>query len=320
MTEPTPAEAKLGKNALDQWLLEFLGPLAWWFKERWLFAAVTFGAVVAAPSLLYFVPKDAGGDHEEWVLTLVVVCAAAGGLAVLGDKLADRYESKLTDLTATVSDAEAAAALNDAEQSFQQSVSEINWLLEMALRIPFLADDARQNQVETVRYDVVKAVAAAVGPGTRATYYTLHTDDDGFRRLRNPKHTVTIGRSDRPEREWVESEKPNHQMWTILNRSDSEPAVVRYPADADGLDWTKVAYRCFVSVPVRALTVTFGLLTVNAAGVGTIRETERSLILTAARVLALIEATDVGHAEAVRRLNVSEVAHRVTKSDKGETA
>jgi hypothetical protein len=301
--DASPAQPGLGKNKVDQWLLEYLGPLCWWLKEHWVFAAITFAAVVATPSLLYFVPKTSTNEHQPWILTVVVLCAVAGGLAVLGDKLADRYESKLTAQESAGAEDDSERSLRAAELSFQQSVSELNWLLEMALRIPFLEDDAKANQVETVRDDVVKAVAGAVGPGTRATYYTLETDGSGSRRLCHPKHALTIGRSDRPEREWVEAENPGHEMWTLLGRSDSEPAIVRFPADADGLDWSKVEYRCFVSVPVRARTATFGLLSVNAAGVGTLRETERALILTAARILALVEATNVGPAEARSRLN-----------------
>ena len=191
------------------------------------------------------------------------------------------------------SDQDKDAELERLGDTYLQSVNELNTLLESVLRLPFLKGSSKNQHIETIRHDVVRAVAYAVGPGTRATYYTLAHDPNG-RRLVRPKHCLTIGRSDRPEREWIESENHDHDIWRIMDRSDSEPPIVRHPESAAGLEWEKVAYRCFVSIPVRAQTAAFGLLSVNAADEGAIRETERAVFLTAARILALVEAMAIG--------------------------
>jgi hypothetical protein len=248
---------------------------------------------------------------------VIVACGAFAALAVLGDKLADRFERKAGELRAAdVHDSESESILA-LETSTQHSISEINWLLEMAIRIPFLKGAARANQIETIRFDVVKAAASAIGPGTRATYYTLKVDPDGKRRLVNPKHAVTIGRSDRPDAPWVEAENPTHEIWKILSRSDTEPPVVRKGDEASGLDWEKVHYGCFLSVPVKARTATFGLLSVNAAEVGAIQETERALILAAARVLALMEAMHLGPEGARGLLDLSDPSVKLQTDEEG---
>lgn len=321
---PTPEEPQ--NNKLDNWLMTFLGPVAWWFKERWIFAITIFIAVAASPVLLNAVPKakentvesTPAGEVERvveftqpWVLTAIVVLAIMGALAVLGDKLADRFERVTSEAQARDQEASETEAITTIEASLQHSISEINWLLEMTLRIPFLKGTAKSTQVETIRYDLVKAIAAAIGPGTRATYYTLEGNAPGERKLVNPKHAVTIGRHDRPDRPWVESESLDHEIWNILNRSDSEPPVVRRGEEASGLDWDKVKYACFLSVPVRARSATFGLLSVNSSEIGAIQESERALVLTAARILALIEASHLGPDGARKMLDLSEPSIRL---------
>lgn len=305
-TESRPQSAsetrrfELGSNKLDDWLLVYLGPVAWWLKTNWVFALATFIAVVGAPLLLYWVPKDDAGDHQPWVLPWVVILVVLGAFSVLGDKLADRYESRLSEQRTAELEANNVRLYDSAEQSTLQGLNEVNWLLDNALLVPFLKRVAKDTRVETVRDSVVKAAAQAIGPMSRATYYELVWDEGEGRRLVNPRHAVTVGRTDRPDKEWVESKNPSHQMWTILNRPDLEPPIVRNPDDASGLEWNRVEYECFVTIPVRAKGVVFGVLSVNSGHAASIGETQKALIITIARILALVEAAQLGADEVVR--------------------
>lgn len=307
----------LGVNKLDSWVLGYLGALCWWFKTYYIFAGLSLVGAVAAPVLGVVVPRQTDGTPYPSVVTLIIVAASVAATCIVGDKVADRWESRTTARELQRRDDNESLALLQAAESYQQSSNELNSLLETALRLPFLKPAIRKEQMETLRHAVVRAVAYAVGPGTRATYYALGFDSEG-RRLVDPKHCLTIGRSDRPEREWVESENPGHEIWALLNRSDSEPQIVRFGEDAAGLEWDRVAYKCFVSIPVRAKTVTFGLLSVNAADVGAIQETERAVFLTAARILALMEASQLGHDAARRLLEMSDPTVKIQTQEDEE--
>jgi len=316
----SPSDAskqRLGRNAFEDALLTYLGPLSWALKEHWVLPLVTFASVIGAPALLYYVPRTAAGEVEPWVRNGVVTLAIVGALAVLADRLADRYDSRVTEEQAAGLAEEGTELLAAAEQSTLHRFNELNWLLDRAHGTAFLSQqDARDTLIDAIRDSVVKAAASALGPGSRATYYQLVWDDDGTRRLVNPRHALTVGRSDQPEKEWVERSNPTHGMWTLLNRDDSEPPIFQSPDPAANLDWNRVDYDCFVTLPVRAEQLVFGVLSVNSSDLGAIGETEKAMVLAAARLLALVEATHRG-AEQARTDSEAQEKHRKKRMSAG---
>lgn len=211
-------------------------------------------------------------ELTPWVVGL----GLAAAVAVILDRVADHYEADLS-----------AIDLQASEDTAENAVRDLNTFIDEARAISAHAPADRVIPLQTLRRFLTMCAAKSIGPGTRATYYTLTYALDGSRILGDPEHTCEYGRTDKPERPWIEAENPSHEIWRIMEGADEAPETRNYGDIIDGLDWERKPYRTFLSVPVKFRDVQFGLLSVNCSKDGAIVGSQRAAILAMARTMAL---------------------------------
>ncbi|MGK3949926.1 hypothetical protein [Microbacterium sp. K2] len=268
--------------------LHACGPLLSKFKRRQIFTIATFiGAVVAVFGPLIW------GDPAWHGIRIAAGIAAA--VAILGDKLADRYDQTVASLK-----------FRESERSAEKAIDDLNVVLSEAIEVMFLTGRARDEQAKALRRTVARQAASAVGDGSRATYYTMRREAGGRRILDSAVHGTEHGRYDRPDRPFIEREDPENTIWSLLDRADEEPEVCNAPDEVYGVDWAKKKYDTFYTVPVKAKSVQLGLLSVNNASAGAIGGPQRSAVLAMARTMALVVAVIKGPVS----LNSQQSRHR----------
>lgn len=214
-------------------------------------------------------------------------------LAVAFDKIADNYDKVIEAAQAAEAKRLADLTLAGSEDAAENAVSDLNTFLLEALNVAFREGASRQEHLQTLRRILVMCAAKAIGPGSRATYYTLD-GDRGNRVLGDAQHQTEYGRTDRPDRPFIEREDPQHTIWQLLDRSDEEAEVHSAPEEVYGLDWEKARYVTFVSIPVKAGNAVFGVLSVNCANAGAIQGVQRGTLLAMARAFAIALAYVTG--------------------------
>lgn len=281
------------------WVLKIFGPGASALKAKWALLTVTLlGGVVAVIAPRFFVQAD--GTMDPGWTPIVVIAGIAAVFALVLDKVADKYDSTSEAHRAAVAQAEATEAqrladlaLSGSEDAAENAVSDLNTFIAEALSVSFLEGSSRFEHLQTLRRILVMCAAKAIGPGSRATYYTL-TGERGSRVLGDPQHQTEYGRSDRPDRPFIEEEDPDHTIWLLLDRSDEEAEVHSVGDEVYGLNWENARYVTFVSIPVKVGNVVFGVLSVNCANAGAIQGVQRATLLAMARSFALAMAYATG--------------------------
>jgi len=263
--------------------VDVIGPLAQVLKRSWILTAVTLVGTVAAIALPRIFVDPKSKSPESWTTSWIVIAGIAVAVAVVLDKIADAYDARA-----------AKESLRGSEDSAANAASDLNTFLVEALEVTFLEGAALKKSTETLGRLLTMTAAKSIGPGSRATYYTLTRDDAGMRTLGSPVHTTEYGRSDKPKRPFEESADPSHPIWRIMDGPDEEPEVTSAPDEVYGLDWSSKKYKTFLSVPVKANDVQFGMLSVNNSTVGSIGESQRAVILAMARAMALVVAMQHG--------------------------
>lgn len=252
-----------------------VGMTATSLKKYWVLTAVIgVGAVLTILRATLFVDED--GKPLPWSTPLVVSFGIAAAIAVVLDRVADSYDARVSSLE-----------FQGAEDTAENAVRDLNTFLGQALATSAYAPDERETHLKTLRQILVMCAAKSIGPGTRATYYTLSRDAQGNRTLGEPEHQCELGRSDKPDRPWIEAENPSHEIWKIMDGPDEEPKVRHHTEKIDGLNWERKQYDTFVSVPVKFKDQQFGLLSVNCSKDGAIAASQRAAILAMARTMAL---------------------------------
>jgi hypothetical protein len=265
-------------------LLDKFGPIASPLRRSF-----TLGWVILAGTVLTFaLPKifvTGAGAPQSWTAPVTIVAAILAALAVLLDRVADAHDKRDAD-----------RELKGSESTAEASVSELNGFLTEAIEATFLERTARITAIQALRRSLVRFAANSIGPGSRATYYTLLSTIPGNRELGDPQHATTVGRQDMPVRHWVERDNPAHEMWKILDAPDQHPDVHNDPEDVGdpAWSWSEVRYKTFLTIPVKAHGIVFGALSVNNATAGAIGEAQRAVIISMARVMALTLAFDTG--------------------------
>lgn len=279
-----------GSNPEIGTFLKAIGPLTLKLKRWWVLPILALvGALAAVIGPIYLV--DPG-----WAW-LRITAGSVAALAILADRVADYFDKKTAELT-----------FRESERSAEKSVGALNVFLSEALEAMFLENVARTEAIKTLRRTIARTAAACVGDGSRASYYPLRRETGGTRILDRPFHATEYGRFDKPDRPFLESEDPDHEVWTVLDRADEEPEVRSDDEEVHGVDWSKKKYRTFYSVPVKANMVQLGFLSVNNSKVGAIGGPQRATVLAMARALALVMAAHKGP----RFLNEQAAYYRVS--------
>lgn len=263
-------------------MLAMFGPIASPLKKRFTLALVMLVGQIGT----FAVPKtftDATGAALPWTTPVAIGLVVLSAAAVLLDRVADSYDER-----------ERKNEFAGSESAAEASVSELNSFLREAVEATLLAGDARVTAINGLRRNLVRFAANSIGPGSRATYYTLTETTPGRRCLGDPQHATTVGRSDMPERPWYEAKNPTHEMWRILDQPDSHSRVRIAPEPVGDTDWDSVPYKTFLTIPVKAHGVVFGVLSVNNATYIAIGDAQRAVILALARAMALTLAFDAG--------------------------
>lgn len=265
MARDTDRTAELGP------VIRAVGPLLSWLKRWQILLLVTFiGAVVAVLG-----PYIWGEDAWDW---LRITAGIAAAVAIVADKFADRFDGAV-----------ATASFRESERLAEKAVDDLNVVISEGIEVMFLQGSARTEAAKALRRTVARQAASAIGEKSRATYYTMRRESGGSRVLDEAVHGA-IGRYDKPDRPFVESEDTEHSLWQLLDRADDEPEVHNAYDEVYGLDWDKKQYKTFYTVPVKAKRVQLGVLSVNNSIVGAIGGPQRAAVLAMARTMALVIA------------------------------
>ncbi|ROS63877.1 hypothetical protein EDF42_2131 [Curtobacterium sp. PhB172] len=249
----------------------------------WILPSIIFAASVFAVLTARVLLTAEGKPDPAWTPWLVVATVLSA-LAVVFDRIADAYDKKLSKLR-----------LSGSEDSAENSITDLNTFLGEVIEVTFLQGAAKAAHMRWLRRSLVLVAAKSIGPGSRATYYTLEDSTPGHRVLGSPQHATEYGRHDKPSRPFLEEEDPGHSIWQLLDGPDEQVEVMREGVDeVYGVDWGRKPYSTFLSVPVKAGDVQFGLLSVNCANEGAIGGSQRAAVLAMARAMATALAFDQG--------------------------
>lgn len=255
-----------------------LGVFASWLRDRWLLSIVGFLAalaVVVVPRLLV----DSDGKMLDWVVWPIIVLGSAAAAAVVLDRIADSHKARV-------------AQLENHSQQFitARALRRILPFLEEIHDASFAEGEARVERFVTLRSALASAAASLpTCEDARATFYPLTRDPDGMRRLTDPR---SRGRADEASSEFCEATDPSHPIWRIMDARDTDSKIVNAPDPHCRVDWQTRPYKTFVSIPVKASTVQFGMLSVNAPEVGDLSEQDRIGLIAMARAMAAALALD----------------------------
>jgi hypothetical protein len=298
-------EKSIQRDSRHDAFVDTVGPIASALKKNLLLpGTVLVSAVVVVLATTFFSDRgEVAAAWTPWLGWLGVAAAVAVGL----DKVADAYDTRRADLEFLGS-----------ERTAEASVSDLNAFLIEAIETTFLQGVSRVSALRALRRALVQFACKSIGPGTRATYYTLEPHEPGRRVLGDPQHAVALGRKDKPARPFVEEQDPHHDVWQVLDGADERPDVRRRPDVVADLEWDERPYDSFVSIPVKARGVEFGLLSVNNTNAESIGEAQRAVIVAMARVMGLALAFDIGsQAMAAREVRplMSAAADSVSQTD-----
>jgi GAF domain-containing protein len=274
--------SKVASKPKNPDVVDLLGPLAEVLKKNFLLLGATLAGTLATiliPRIFVDAENAPVPETGPWVVAAGIIVA----VAVVLDKIADLYEKRASQ-----------ESLRGSEDTAANAASDLNTFLVEAIEVSFDQGAAMRKGTKTLGRMLTMTAAKSVGPGSRATFYTLTHDDAGLRTLGSPEHTTEYGRYDKPKRPFVEAEDPTHPIWRIMDGPDEEPEVVSAPDEVYGINWSDKKYKTFLSVPVKANDVQFGLLSVNNSTVGSIGESQRAIILSMARTMALVLALQQG--------------------------
>jgi len=274
---PPPAKIQSAETELG-WVLTMFGPLAQSLKRRWVLTAITLlGSVGALVVPRLWLLKDGTADPAgtPWVIVLGIAAA----VAVTMDRIADAYDKRVAGIV-----------LRGSQDTAENAVSDLNILLADAIEVSFFEGTSREKAIQTLARLLTLCAAKSIGPGSRASYYSLSADESGSRTLGAPVHATEYGRHDKPKRPFIEVDDPGHPIWRIMDGADESPEVMNATDAVYGVTWEEKEYVTFVSVPVKANEVQFGLLSVNCSNEGAIGGAQRATILAMARSMALVLA------------------------------
>lgn len=290
------AETTVPKRWRDS-LLDLLGPLASAARKNYVLTILVAVTVIVTGLLPKLAVNDKGAPLP-WTTPVVIVAICVGAIAVLFDRFGDDADKRVTQQESerVLEEARSVAALEyeGSVATAERSASELNTFLQEAIEVSFLGATSRSTEVRALRRHLARSAANSIGPNTRATYYTLQDRTPGKRVLGDPKHSATVGRRDKPLRPWIEEESPEHDIWKILDQPDEHQDVHEAPDSVKDVVWENVRYDTFLTIPIKAEGVVFGVLSVNNAAAGSIGEVQRSVIVSMARTMALVLALDAG--------------------------
>lgn len=257
-----------------QKLVLWAGEPASFLKEKKLLTLSGTGGTIAA----VVIPVYMTGEDSRFQIGQGWIWVVGGLLALttLSDFLADKFDKVTSDDSESVLEDLAASQVSDLNDFIEQCSQASTW-----------SGKSKQDYLISLRDFLVVAATQTLGSGTRASYYTLEETELGKRRLVDPVHKLRQGRSDKSDRGFHEEDEPNNTIWSLLDRADTEPQLVEYPSKANGIDWNKVKFRAYYSVPVKYKDKVYGFLSVNTFQVGAISESQRLAILGMARAYAL---------------------------------
>lgn len=260
-----------------------LGRLSLWLRDKWILT----GTIALAAGALAFLPRyavDGAGKMSDSALAAVTILGVAAAIAAALDKVADKHSKKLDELE----------ALGE-QTAGGRAISAIAVLMEEIHDGAFVTPALRKDRWTTLRASLATAAAAVpTAENVRATYYPLTKDPSGWRELKDPKSRGRGNRQDQADSEFFEASDPSHPVWKIMDARDTACEIISEPDENAGVVWSEKPYKTFISVPVKADKVQFGLLSVNAPVVGDLTELDRLSLIALARTMAAILALEAG--------------------------
>jgi len=254
---------------------------------RWILVvrlAALAAAVVAAFSAWR---AWAAPDDASWQVAALVAALLTAVTAFAGWALDERRGAALRGA------ARSAGQLLEAERVRIATVTNGAFLstLQALQSLSGLDAQGRREAISGVRQRVVERACDLVrNEHPRAAYFTV-TDLEAARRTMTPEGGIAQrARTDEFTSEFVESGDGTSDVWALVDEGDA--ALLREDVTLPGK-----AYHSYISAPVRAGGVPFGMLTLNVLEPGGLGEEDRDFVLVLARLLAVAESLALSPAE-----------------------
>lgn len=272
---------------------------------RWVLAVrlatLVVAIVTAVAGWAAWSRPDASGPR---VVTLVAAVATAG-LAFVVWALEERKATALSGAARSLEDLLQAERIRIATVTNGAFLSTLAALQDLAGLDP----DERRTTISGFRQKVVERACDLVKDDQpRAAYFRV---DDLTAPLRtmSPRGAIAQrSRTDEFTTEFDEASGTEPGVWRLVD--DADRALLREEVELPGK-----AYRSYISAPVRAGGIPFGMLTLNVLEPGGLSEEDRDFVLVLARLLAVAESLALPRQQ--RAAAVRTAAARPTLDDIG---
>lgn len=247
--------------------------------RRWLLAArlVTLAvAVVAALATWWAWSSDEAGPR----LLALAAAIATALLAFVVWALEERRESALRGEAASLE------ALLQAERVRIATITNGAFLSTLAALqdLAGLDADERRTTVSGFRQKVVERACDLVkNEQPRAAYFRVDDLTAPLRTMSPRGNIAQRSRTDEFTTEFDEASGDQPDVWQLVDRADR--ALLREEVELPGK-----AHHAYISAPVRAGGVPYGMLTLNVLEPGGLSEEDRDFVLVLARLLAVAES------------------------------
>lgn len=253
-----------------------LGHLAHSLRERQVYILVILLATLVNV-VATFIFSNTREPTPPWVLVVQVSLAVAAALAVAGDKIADRYVKK----------AEVADRNTRLEETNRALVAVSGYLDSVSTQLRVNDGTMLQRIRRSVQTMTHMTASGSLASEPRVTFYELTRDPSDWRQMKDPISSAGASRRlDKAGTEFYEQEDPTNSVWAVLSLPDDQVKPASKSDDPEAIDWKSKPYQSFLSVPVKAAGVVFGMLSINTPEDKGISETDRLLLIAMARLIA----------------------------------
>ena len=248
-------------------------------------------AVVLAVATFILQSLTPGSDDHTRARIAVMVIATL--VAVLGfAKWQNERAFKAQEAAAKISladdlDAERLRILTITNGAFQATARRLQEISAASI-------GDRQRDISGFRQSVVdKACDLVRSDSPRAAYFQV-TDlasETPNRVMKTFDVVASRGRTDEFTAEFDETSSRDHNVWKLIDYSDDAELVLKIPGDVPAgfdVDIPRV-YKSYISVPVRAGGIAFGMLTINSLESNGFTDQDKASMKVLARLLAAAE-------------------------------
>lgn len=221
---------------------------------------LVLGILLAAATLVVGLTENVERVHvlARYTLFAVAVASAVVGYFKWRNETAfKRQERGRQQSLAELLDAERVRTLTITNGAFKGAARQLQELATKDIQ-------ERRREISGFRQAIVnKACDLVRNDSPRSAYFRVE-DLQAARRTMTAKYVAARGRTDEFTTAFVEGSGVDDNVWALIDFEEDQLVQNIATEAPDGFDITRLrAYRSYISIPVRAENVAFGMLTIN---------------------------------------------------------